>query len=329
MKSAVGLLLLVSLFGARAAGAPAVREREAEAEMVKAKQAMQRELYEVAVGHLLVARSLAPEASGPYLNLGIAYQHLGRCQDAVPMIEEYLRKKPKSPQPSAAATLERCKATAASEAAPAAAATATRAAATPIAAPPTAATPTAATPTAVAPPAATASPPPRTAVPTIATATTTTAPAGAGDAAATSRTTAVHTTAALSGSDPSSLPPLAWLTIHIDPVAANVTLDGRRVGDGIRVFERALPGGVYNLSIGRRGYTTLARQVRLDPGQQLYQTLTLHKQVWPIVVGVLAGLVASAAIVVVGVLELRPASSAHPTNSTSLLGGFRFSTGSL
>jgi uncharacterized membrane protein YgcG len=106
------VLWVVLAAAPRAGAAPRSREGEAEAEMLKAKQALERAQYDVAIGHLLVARSLAPEASGPYLNLGIAYERLGRCADAVPMLEEYLRRKPKSPHPSAATTLAACRAAA-------------------------------------------------------------------------------------------------------------------------------------------------------------------------------------------------------------------------
>src|SRR5262245_14585967 len=95
------IALLVVAAAARAHAGPRSPEVEAEAEMLKAKQAMERGQYEVAIGHLLVARSLAPEASGPYLHLGLAYERLGRCAEAVPMLEEYLRRKPQSPNPKA------------------------------------------------------------------------------------------------------------------------------------------------------------------------------------------------------------------------------------
>jgi hypothetical protein len=105
---------LLAMFAVVTLAAPARADRaaaaEAEAEMVKAKQAMERREFEAAVGHLLVARSLAPEASGPYLNLGLAYAALGRCDDAIPVLEEYLRRKTRDPQPSAAATLAACRA---------------------------------------------------------------------------------------------------------------------------------------------------------------------------------------------------------------------------
>jgi tetratricopeptide (TPR) repeat protein len=298
-------LLWLALLAGRAAAAPPAREREAEAEMLKAKQAMQAGLYEVAVGHLLVARSLVPDASGPYLNLGIAYQQLGRCQDALPMIEEYLRRKPKSPQASAAATLARCRSATPPRA---------RVDAEPAGTPPTTSAPPPAPPTAAAPVQAVPSASP--ASPTMA--------SGINDAG-TSRTMAAQPPAALAGGDGSAGVPLAWLTIHVDPVAADITLDGRRLAGRVRAFERALPGGVYNLSVGARGYRTLTRQLRLDPGQQLNDTVTLHRQAWPIVVGVLAGLCGSAAIALTLYYELRPLRTHMPATQTS---GFRFPSGS-
>src|SRR5262245_7073333 len=103
-------LVVALTLAPRVGAAPLSRVDEAEAEMVKAKQAMAEGQYEVAVGHLLVARSLAPEASGPYLNLGIAYERLGRCAEAVPMLEEYLRRKVTAPHPSATEALAACRA---------------------------------------------------------------------------------------------------------------------------------------------------------------------------------------------------------------------------
>jgi hypothetical protein len=82
---------------------------EAETEMKKAKLNMDRREYEAAIGHYMVARSLAPESSGPYLGLGLAYAALGRCGEAIPVLEEYLRRKTRDPFPGAMSTLNACR----------------------------------------------------------------------------------------------------------------------------------------------------------------------------------------------------------------------------
>lgn len=99
--------LALSPRSAHAASAEA--EAAAEAEMLKARQIMDRGEDAAAIDHLLAARALAPEASGPYLHLGLAYARLGRCEEAIPMLEEYLQRKRSSPHMSAAATLSACR----------------------------------------------------------------------------------------------------------------------------------------------------------------------------------------------------------------------------
>jgi hypothetical protein len=85
-------------------------DRKAELEMQKARQAMDRREYDAAIGHFLVARALAPSSTGPYLGLGLAYAAVGRCDDAVPFLEEYLRRKTADPYRGAEVTLAVCKA---------------------------------------------------------------------------------------------------------------------------------------------------------------------------------------------------------------------------
>src|SRR5437899_2692619 len=95
---------LLALWLSAGAVARADSLEEASEEMKKAKLSLDLRQYEAAIGHYLVARSLAPESSGPYLGLGLAYAALGRCGEAVPVLEEYLRRKPKDPHPGALAT---------------------------------------------------------------------------------------------------------------------------------------------------------------------------------------------------------------------------------
>lgn len=92
-----------------ALAASAEAEAAAEAEMLKARQIMDRGEDAAAIDHLLAARALAPEASGPYLHLGLAYARLGRCEEAIPLLEAYLSRKRSSPHVSAAATIAACR----------------------------------------------------------------------------------------------------------------------------------------------------------------------------------------------------------------------------
>jgi hypothetical protein len=102
------LSLIAVLCGSAVARAGDPELEEAQEEMRKAKVNMDRHEYEAAIGHYLVARSLAPESTGPYLGLGLAHAALGHCNEAVPVLQEYLRRKPTNPHPSAVATLSAC-----------------------------------------------------------------------------------------------------------------------------------------------------------------------------------------------------------------------------
>jgi tetratricopeptide (TPR) repeat protein len=101
------MLAAALLVGARSHAGPI---EEAEQEMRRAKLSLDRGEYESAIGHYLQARALAPDSSGPYLGLGLAYAGLGRCSEAIPMLEEYLRRKTRDPFPGAASTLNACRA---------------------------------------------------------------------------------------------------------------------------------------------------------------------------------------------------------------------------
>jgi hypothetical protein len=100
------LVVVAALLASASAFAGSVEE--AEEEMRRAKVALDRHDYEGAVGHYLVARSLAPDSSGPYLGLGLAWAAQGRCDEAVPVLQEYLRRKTKEPNPAAQSTLSAC-----------------------------------------------------------------------------------------------------------------------------------------------------------------------------------------------------------------------------
>jgi hypothetical protein len=82
---------------------------DAEAEMMKAQENLERGEFEFAISRFNLARSLVPSSSGPYLGLGMAYARSGRCEQAVPYLEEYLRRKKQNPKPEATETLADCK----------------------------------------------------------------------------------------------------------------------------------------------------------------------------------------------------------------------------
>jgi hypothetical protein len=268
--------------------APGAPEVEAEAEMQKAKQAMERAQYDVAVGHLLVARSLVPDASGPYLNLGVAYERLGRCGEAVPMLEEYLRRKPKSPSPIAARSLEICRAKE-----------------------------TAAAPT---PPVTTTPPPPATATtppgpltpdgwksidddgpdaPRLA------EPAEADHRAVVGGFRARRTTPTPLPAPVIATPPPAHLTVRVGPVGANLRLNGQPAGVDVLNMDRAIRPGTYELYADRPGYQPISRTGWLVPGEVHVDVLTMKKKrVWPIVVGVLTAAAVAGGVVAIVVTQV-------------------------
>jgi hypothetical protein len=93
------------------AATPAFADNKADAlaEMVKAQDDLDRGNFDAAIARFNVARSLAPESSGPYLGLGLANARAGRCEEAIPFLEEYLRRKTQGAKPEARATLDDCK----------------------------------------------------------------------------------------------------------------------------------------------------------------------------------------------------------------------------
>jgi hypothetical protein len=82
---------------------------DALAEMEKAQDNLDRGEYDAAIARFNVARSLFPSSSGPYLGLGLAHARAGRCEDSIPFLEEYLKRKTKDPKPEAVQTLEDCR----------------------------------------------------------------------------------------------------------------------------------------------------------------------------------------------------------------------------
>jgi hypothetical protein len=100
----VALLLVASLAHA---GEPGLAD--AEAEMAKADAYMKERNYNAAIAHYNAAKQLAPDRPGPYRGLGMAYYTAGKCADAIPVLEEYLRMKSRDPWPQAVRALSDCK----------------------------------------------------------------------------------------------------------------------------------------------------------------------------------------------------------------------------
>ncbi len=103
----IAVLSLVVAGAAREASAD--RKQDAILEMQKAQGHLDKSEFDAAIARFNVARSLAPDSSGPLLGLGMAHARAGRCPEAVGFLEEYMRRKTKDPKPEATATLEQCK----------------------------------------------------------------------------------------------------------------------------------------------------------------------------------------------------------------------------
>ncbi len=100
------VMLLVVALGAGPARADA--QKEAEREMAQAQAALDQSDYPTALQHFSAAQTLAPQASGPLLGLGLTYAAIDRCQEAVPLLTEYRRRKGPSANPKAERTIEDC-----------------------------------------------------------------------------------------------------------------------------------------------------------------------------------------------------------------------------
>jgi len=108
MTRTVALAIAVAtLAAARPAFADA--KQEALEEMTRAQEALDRGDVEDAIARFGRARDLQPGSSGPYLGLGLANARAGRCDAAVPALEEYLKRKKQNPKPEAQSALDDCK----------------------------------------------------------------------------------------------------------------------------------------------------------------------------------------------------------------------------
>ena len=108
MKTPRKVAFAIALLGFCGA-ANADRKQDAILEMQKAQGHLDKSEFDAAIARFNVARSLAPDSSGPLLGLGLAHARAGRCPESVGFLEEYLRRKTKDPKPEAQTTLEQCK----------------------------------------------------------------------------------------------------------------------------------------------------------------------------------------------------------------------------
>jgi hypothetical protein len=99
---------MITCWASLAHAKPDPNVRAATAEMESAHACLARGDYGCAVEHFDRARTLSPKSSGPWLGLGLSYAAQDRCGEAVPVLDEYLRRKPKGANPSAAAARARC-----------------------------------------------------------------------------------------------------------------------------------------------------------------------------------------------------------------------------
>lgn len=102
-------ILTILLLACVVSSAHADPQHEAEQEMELAQDALDHSDFPAALQHFASAQTLAPQASGPLLGLGLTYAAIDRCQEAVPLLEEYRRRKGSTANPKAARAIADCK----------------------------------------------------------------------------------------------------------------------------------------------------------------------------------------------------------------------------
>ena len=101
------LVVLLALFaGGRALAVDTAAD--AEGEMARADVYMAQRNFQAAIAHYKAASILAPDRPGPYRGLGMAYYAAGQCGEAIPVLEEYVRRKARDPWPQAVKALSDC-----------------------------------------------------------------------------------------------------------------------------------------------------------------------------------------------------------------------------
>jgi hypothetical protein len=284
---------------------------EAEGEMRKAKLTFDKRDYEAAIGHYLIARSLAPESSGPYLGLGLSYAALGRCPDAVPVLEEYLRRKADNPRPEARQTLNACRAQRGGIATPVGGRLI-------VLSDPSGAEvrvddeemPSGRTPAnlSLAPGAH---------------AITVSRPGYRDD----SRTVTIapHAASQIRVTLQPNLPsiqsmavPNGTLRVEVAPVAGQIQVNGMRIPGERMIYEAPVPPGMYEVSVARHGYDGVLRDVLVRPGTHAVEKVTLlsskprlARRNVAIALGAILATGAVAAAIACGVIYGRPSPPTH------------------
>jgi hypothetical protein len=104
------LRLVVAVTVLAAAGlARGDAKQQAQEEMSKAQEAFDKGDFDEAARRFGKAHDLVPSSSGPLLGLGLAHARGGRCDQAVPSLEEYLKRKKGEANPEARSVLDDCK----------------------------------------------------------------------------------------------------------------------------------------------------------------------------------------------------------------------------
>jgi tetratricopeptide (TPR) repeat protein len=102
---AVAFAVALSLSGA----ALAQEAKDAEFMMAQGQKYFEQQNWQAAIAMFNGARTIAPERPGPYLWLGLAHAAAGQCEQALPFLESYLKRKQGEPKPEALRTLADCK----------------------------------------------------------------------------------------------------------------------------------------------------------------------------------------------------------------------------
>jgi hypothetical protein len=247
--------LLVVLLSLIALPAFADEKSEAEREMVKAEQHLERGEYDAAIARFHVARSLVPSSSGPYLGLGLAHARAGRCDQAIAYLEEYLRRKKTGAKPEAQSTLTECRARLPKPVEPKSVEpkpTEPK----PVEPKPTEAKPVEPKPTEPKP----VEPKPTEAKPVE-------------KPKPTEKPKPVEKPIV-----PRPPPPpiqSGQLTVEVGPIDANVLINGVQVAESTRRYQGPMASGDYKVIAEREGWRSATASVKLAPGGRAARTLTL------------------------------------------------------
>jgi hypothetical protein len=100
----VGLAILLSCAAARADSAA-----DADAMMAQGERYFAKGDYAAAIGIFNAAHILAPDRPGPLLGLGLSYAAASQCQEAVPLLEQYVTLQGRDAKPEGLRALAACR----------------------------------------------------------------------------------------------------------------------------------------------------------------------------------------------------------------------------